>query len=390
MYNRKTIVAIIPARGGSKGIHNKNIISICNRPLISWTITQAIESQLIDHVYVSTDDSQIMQVANEYGSEIIKRPEELSQDTSRTEDAIIHVIESVVATKKSVPDIVVLLQPTSPLRKENDIDNAIKHFIDNNFDSLFSSTEVADLTLWGKLENKWESINFDYKNKKRRQDRPKQYIENGSIYISSSKNIKRTNNIVNGTIGVFEMEFWQTWEIDTIDEVDLVEFYLKKMLLGNKKVILYKEHVDLIVFDFDGVMTDNKAILLEDGSEGVIVNRGDGVGINNLKKLNVPIIILTSESNRVVKQRAKKLNLEILSNIEDKKSTLKRYVDLNGFKAQRIVYIGNDLNDLEVMKWVGFPICPSDAEQEIKEISKIILKQKGGEAVTKEVYKLFN
>jgi YrbI family 3-deoxy-D-manno-octulosonate 8-phosphate phosphatase len=182
------------------------------------------------------------------------------------------------------------------------------------------------------------------------------------------------------------MDLWQTWEIDTIDEVDLVEYFINSKLKNETKLEISKEEIELIVFDFDGVMTNNKALLMENGQEGIVINRADGVGVSNLKKMGIPMLILTSEANSVVKIRAKKLKLEILANIEDKKSTLKEYLNKNKIDRSKTIYIGNDLNDLEVMKWVGYPICPADSHNRIKEISKIILDVNGGEGVTRTLF----
>ena len=128
------------------------------------------------------------------------------------------------------PDIVVFLQATSPLRKIDDINNAINLFINEEADSLFSISSLADLTIW-QFNNKWESLNFNYKDRKRRQDMPNNYIENGSIYIFTPDILKKYNNRLGGKIVAYEMEFWQTWEIDAIDEVELVEFYMKRYKL---------------------------------------------------------------------------------------------------------------------------------------------------------------
>jgi len=388
MYNNKNIIAIIPARGGSKGIRNKNIIDFCNKPLIAWTIEQAKMSKYLDGVFVSSDSENIISIAQKYGSRTITRPSEISCDDSRTEDALIHALDQINNEFDKNETILLVLQTTSPLREHDDIDIAIELYFSKEFDSLFSATRIEDLTIWENNNGHWDSVNFNYKNKLRRQDRPAQYIENGAIYITVPSIIKNNNNIIGGKIGVYQMEFWQSWEIDTIEEVDLVRFFFEKHIIEKIEVNIDLEDIDLIVFDFDGVMTDNRAILLEDGTEGVIINRGDGVGINNLKKFNIPIMILTSESNNVVKKRAEKLNLKIISNIENKKTSLENYLNTISINHEKVMFVGNDLNDSEVMKWVGLPVCPADAHPAIKQISKIVLPEKGGEAISRKIYDL--
>ena len=143
--------------------------------------------------------------------------------------------------------------------------------------------------------------------------------------------------------------------------------------------------IDLIVYDFDGVMTDNRVIIFQDGTEAVIVNRADGLGVDYFRGLGIPQLILSTETNPVVNARAAKLRIEVINSCKDKKLALEDYCIQHGYNLSRVVYIGNDLNDLEVMKIVGFPIAPTDAHPKIKRLSKLVTKAKGGEGVVKEV-----
>ncbi|MBV5304217.1 MAG: acylneuraminate cytidylyltransferase family protein, partial [Chlorobium sp.] len=130
---------------------------------------------------------------------------------------------------------VVFLQATSPLRRAGDIDAAVEVFRREGADSLISVTKADDLTLWESREGKWASVNFDYRNRGMRQDRPTQFIENGSIYIFTPETLATFNNRIGEKLSAYEMEFWQTWEIDTIDEIDLIEYYLYKKNLANQE-----------------------------------------------------------------------------------------------------------------------------------------------------------
>jgi YrbI family 3-deoxy-D-manno-octulosonate 8-phosphate phosphatase len=143
--------------------------------------------------------------------------------------------------------------------------------------------------------------------------------------------------------------------------------------------------IDLIVYDFDGVMTDNRVIVFQDGTEAVIVNRADGLGVERLRALGIPQLILSTETNSVVGARAAKLGLEVIASCKDKKIALKNYCDQNDYDLQKVVYVGNDLNDLEVMKIVGFSIAPVDAHPDIKSLAKLVTKTKGGEGVIREL-----
>ena len=145
------------------------------------------------------------------------------------------------------------------------------------------------------------------------------------------------------------------------------------------------QDIDLIVYDFDGVMTDNSVLVFQDGTEAIIANRADGLGVDLIKKLNIKQLILSTETNSVVQARADKLGLEVIASCKDKKSALEEYCLENGFDLKKIIYVGNDLNDLEAMKIVGYPVAPADAYHEILKIASLITKAKGGEGVVREL-----
>jgi 3-deoxy-D-manno-octulosonate 8-phosphate phosphatase (KDO 8-P phosphatase) len=157
------------------------------------------------------------------------------------------------------------------------------------------------------------------------------------------------------------------------------------MFHRRKRDAMQQGQIDLIVYDFDGVMTDNRVIVFQDGTEAVIVNRADGLGVARLRNLGIPQLILSTETNPVVIARAAKLRLEVIASCKDKKKALENYCAQKGYDLHRVMYIGNDLNDLEVMKIVGFSVAPADAHSNIKKIAKLITEAKGGEGVVKEL-----
>lgn len=145
------------------------------------------------------------------------------------------------------------------------------------------------------------------------------------------------------------------------------------------------ETIKLIVYDFDGVMTNNSVILREDGLESVIVNRSDGLAVEIIKKMGIQQLILSKENNKVVASRAKKLNIPVLHGIDNKKDALSKYCKEHDIDMGSVVYIGNDINDVEVMRTVGFPLCPQDAYAEVKAVSKFIIPEVGGSGVVREL-----
>jgi len=180
------IIAIIPARGGSKGISHKNILLLAGKPLIAYTIDYALKSKYIDTVVVSTEDKEIAAISSKYGAEIVKRPAILTQDNSPTIDAVFHVLESLkIQDEKQT--VVVLLQSTSPLRNSLDIDNAIELFLKNECDSVISVCESEHPPFWAyNIDDQYLKPLFENNYlRMRRQDLPKSYMPNGAIYIST-------------------------------------------------------------------------------------------------------------------------------------------------------------------------------------------------------------
>jgi len=215
------IIAIIPARGGSKGIPHKNVCLLAGKPLITYTIESAQKSKYISNVFVSTEDPEIMQVAKRSGAEIIERPTELAADNSPTIDTVIHALE-YLETKKVTFDIVVLLQATSPLRNETDIDNAIDIFIRNKCDSVISVCENEHPPYWCyKIKNHYLNPIFDENHsQKRRQDLPVTYRPNGAIYIAKHYTIREKKDFMGSKSIPYVMNIEKSLDIDT--EFDLL------------------------------------------------------------------------------------------------------------------------------------------------------------------------
>jgi 3-deoxy-D-manno-octulosonate 8-phosphate phosphatase (KDO 8-P phosphatase) len=146
-----------------------------------------------------------------------------------------------------------------------------------------------------------------------------------------------------------------------------------------------KNLIDAIIFDFDGVLTDNLVYINQDGNESVCCNRSDGFAIDVLRKLKIPCYILSTEKNKVVKMRANKLQIEAIQGVNDKAKEVKNFSNLNNYKLDKVLYVGNDLNDYEAMKLCGYSVCPSDSHSEIKKIADIVLKSGGGKGVVREI-----
>lgn len=225
----KKIVCIIPARGGSKGIPKKNIINFLGKPLIQFSIENAKNSKYDIDIYVSSDCDEILGITQECGAKSIKRPSDLSSDVATSESALLHAIDTI--ERHSDFDVCVFLQATSPLRHARDIDDAIDKLIVENLDAVFSGALLEDFLIWQKnSKDNLESVNYDYTNRQRRQDRKHQFVENGSIYVFRKDSFKKTKNRIHGKFDVSLMEPWKNFEIDSLNDLEICELiYDKKM-----------------------------------------------------------------------------------------------------------------------------------------------------------------
>lgn len=230
----KKIIAIIPARGGSKGLPGKNIKPLLGKPLIAWTIEQARKSKYIDKLIVSTDDKKIAEISKRYGAEVpFLRPKELAKDNSSTSDAIVHAI-NWFEKKGEYFDIIVWLEPTSPLRNENDIDNAIKLLVKNfvKADSLVSLgvVQLEKPQILKKIERGFVT-SFIKTPKKlcRRQQLPEVYFPYGVIYMSKINAFKKNRTFYQKKTIPYFIDRWQSYEID-----DMCDFLCNEIILKNK------------------------------------------------------------------------------------------------------------------------------------------------------------
>ena len=379
------VIAIIPARGGSKGIARKNVRQLAGKPLISHTLLQAKQTPGLDRVIVSTDDPEIGAISKKLGVEVIWRPKEISGDTATSESALVHVLEHLRDTENYEPELVVFLQATSPLRQEQDIQKAMETLATDQADSLFSASPVHGF-IWRSVAETLTPVNYDPSQRKRRQDLVETiWEENGSIYIFKPWVLRKYNSRLGGKIAVYPMDKLDSFQVDEPDDLRLIE-----TIIAGRKTQRKQEHADLgmvrlLVLDFDGVMTDNRVLVDESGTESVYCHRGDGWGIAHLTAAGVEVVVLSTEKNPVVGARCQKLGIEYIQGSDDKLSALKEMVQKRSMLPNQIAYIGNDINDLDCMQWVGIPIAVADAVDEVKEVSTIATHREGGRGAVREV-----
>ena len=238
---KKNFVAIIPARAKSTELKDKNVIKIKKHPLISYSIEAAKRSKFIKKIFVTTDGKKIAKISKAYGAIVIKRPKSLSGNVIMPDASIAHAINYIEKNINVSFENVVFLQPTSPLRKYSDIDNAIKLFKKNNADSLFSSVDINPL-VWKIKKNKIRPLNYNYKNRIRRQDTTEQnVVENGSIYITNKNIFKKYKSRLGGKIITYIMDSWSIFEIDYKKDLEIISSLLSAKLIKSNKMIIPKK-----------------------------------------------------------------------------------------------------------------------------------------------------
>jgi N-acylneuraminate cytidylyltransferase len=220
-----SVVAVIPARGGSKGILRKNIRLVAGKPLIVHTIEQAMQSKWVTETVVSTDDDEIASVSEAAGVMVVRRPADISGDRASSESALMHAIESLLQQGRTLPDLTVFLQCTSPVRRPGDIDAAVATLLQKRADSLLSVSPNHQF-LWTEEGGEARSINYDFRNRPRRQDMAQQYVENGSIYVFRTEALLDSGNRLSGKVALYLMDEEAALDIDTMLDMRLVELIL--------------------------------------------------------------------------------------------------------------------------------------------------------------------
>jgi YrbI family 3-deoxy-D-manno-octulosonate 8-phosphate phosphatase len=375
-------VAIIPARGGSKGIPRKNISVVAGKPLVAYTIEHAKATPAIDRVVVSTDTPDIAAVATRYGAEVVWRPAEISGDGASSESAMLHALDELAVRDGYRPDLVVLLQATSPVRHAQDVQRAIDMLTTQGADSLFSACVLHGF-LWRENGEGVSSISYDYRARRPRQELAQDLVENGSIYVTRHDLLRATGNRLGGRIAVYRMDPLDSFQVDQPPDLAIVERVLRWR--GHAASPLHLVDVDLLVLDFDGVMTDDRVLVDQHGTEAVWCHRGDGWGIARLRDAGVGIVVLSTEANPVVGVRCRKLRIDAVQACDDKLSTLQQLASARRVPSSRIAYVGNDVNDLACLQWVGMPIAVADAAPDVRAACRYVTSRAGGRGAVREV-----
>ena len=400
MVKRPEVLAVIPARGGSKGISRTNIKPFAGYPLIAYSIAAGLQSELTTRVIVSTDDEEIAAVARKWGAQTpFLRPAEFAADNTLDLPVFQHALKWLKEHEGYVPDVVVQLRPTSPARPVGMVDEAIRLLLDHPEADSVRGVVPADENphkMWrvdtetGLMHGLLKVEGIDEPYNAPRQKLPPVYWQTGHIdAIRPERTFMAGDSMSGKNILPLFLDPSYTIDIDTpfdwmryewlVTHADLDMVWPGKARRGIPK------KVDLVVMDFDGVMTDDCVIVDQNGIESVRCSRADGMGIRLLRESGMKIIVLSTERNPVVMTRCKKLNLECIHGVLKKGEILANYMKEKEIAPQNVIYIGNDINDLPCFPVVGCAVVPADANPEVKKEADLVLVHNGGEGAVREL-----
>jgi YrbI family 3-deoxy-D-manno-octulosonate 8-phosphate phosphatase len=372
-----SVVAIIPARGGSKGVPGKNLRRVGGVPLIVRAVDAARSSRLVDRVIVTTDDPRIAAAARSAGAQIVDRPAWLSGDQASSDSALLHALDQLGGD----PEVLVFIQATSPFVNAAEFDEAIERVRSGWEDVVFSANETYAY-LWQLSDIGATGVNHEASMRLRRQDREPHYQETGAFYVMRTAGFREAGFRFFGRVGVTVVDGRTAIEIDSQDELELANALapLLDPSLDGRTIT-----VDAVVTDFDGVHTDDRVLVGADGSEFVTTSRADGLGVQLLRECGIPVLILSAETNPVVAARAAKLRVDVLQGITDKAAALEAWADAKGIELDRVAYLGNDINDLGCLELVGWPIAVPGAVPEVIAAARVVLETPGGYGAVREL-----
>ena len=390
------ILALIPARGGSKGIPRKNIKNLGGHPLIAYSIAAGMKSKLVTRTIVSTDDEEIARKAREYGAEVpFLRPEEFARDDTRDLPVFHHVLSWLRENEDYQPEVVVQLRPTSPFRPPVLVDEAVQKLLENPGASSVRGivpSKQNPYKMWmvqdgGMMEPLLDTKFIEPYNMPR-QELPETFWQTGHI------DAIRAQTILDGSMSgenvyACQIDPWFSVDLDSLLDWEGAESRIST--LGNDIIspdgfsFTIPKDIALLVLDFDGVMTDDRVYVNQHGEETVAAHRGDGMGIARLKKAGVEVIILSKEKNLVVKARGDKLKTPVYQSIDDKGKKLAEIIKKKGLSSEQIVYVGNDVNDLPCFPLVGLAVAVADAHSAVLDQAGLVLRKKGGYGAVREI-----
>ncbi|MGW1129207.1 cytidylyltransferase domain-containing protein [Streptomyces sp. NPDC002526] len=390
--NRPTVLAVIPARGGSKGVPAKNLARVGGVPLVARAVNACLASGEVTDVVVTTDAPAVAEAARAAAEALgesarlhcVQRPEEIAGDTATSEAAVLHALDAYEALRGRTADVVLLVQCTSPFVTREDIDGVAAAVAREGADTAVTVAPFHGF-LWRDgtaVEDHNYGVNHDKRVRPRRQDRPEDLLETGAAYAMDAAGFRTHRHRFFGHTALVRTDPARVLEID--DPHDLARARALAPLLDPAPLPTLDD-IDAVVLDFDGTQTDDRVLVDSDGRETVAVHRGDGLGIAALRKAGVPLLILSTEQNPVVAARAHKLRVPVLHGIDRKDLALKQWCDEQSLAPERVMYVGNDVNDLPCFALAGWPVAVASAHDSVRAAARAVTTTPGGSGAIREI-----
>ncbi|MFG2786897.1 cytidylyltransferase domain-containing protein [Streptomyces sp. NPDC048419] len=398
----RRVLAVIPARGGSKGVPAKNLLPVGGVPLVARAVRECRASRLVTDVVVSTDDQAIAAAAREAGAEIVLRPAAIAGDTATSEAAVLHAMDAHEALHGSPVDVVLLVQCTSPFIIREDVDGVVEAVVQNGADTAHTvapfhgfvwrdADSTDDMAVAGSVAEADAAtgggygVNHDKSFRPRRQDRPQDFLETGAVYGMDAAGFRKHQHRFFGRTELVRTDPARVLEIDDPHDMARARALAPLFDADRPGSLPTADDVDAVVLDFDGTQTDDRVLIDADGKEFVSVHRGDGLGIAALRKSGLNMLILSTEKNPVVAARARKLQIPVLHGIDRKDLALKQWCEEQGIAPERVLYVGNDVNDLPCFALVGWPVAVASAHDVVRGAARAVTTVPGGDGAIREI-----
>ncbi len=377
------LVAIVPARGGSKGIPGKNVRPFCGKPLLYWVCRAAQDCAAIDAVYVSTDNDEIAAVARGLGLDkvrVIDRAPETATDTASTESVLLDFAARVDFTH------LLLLQATSPLLTSPELDAAAARLAAGACDSVFSAVRQKRFRWTVDESGAAHPENYDPLTRPRRQDHDGFLVENGAFYLTSRERLLASGCRMSGRTEIVEMPEETYFELDDLTDWTIMEGLMRRREQARHGALRERmRKIRLVASDVDGCLTDSGMYYAEHGEEIKKFNTRDGLGFRLLREAGYQTAIITLENTALMQRRAAKMGVEELhQSASDKVAVMAGILRRYGLDWSEVAYLGDDRGDLALLAQVGVSACPADAIVEARETVDLVLQSPGGAGAFRE------
>lgn len=395
MVNRG-VLALIPARGGSRSIPRKNIRRLNGVPLIAYSIQAGLDASSVDRVIVSTDDEEIAALARRCGAEVpFLRPAELAGDLTTDLPVFLHALDWLEKTEGWNPEVVVQLRPTSPLRPVGLVDAAVATLREgvglHAVRSVMPSRQNP-YKMWRRHEDgRLVPLLTDQGPEGCNQPRqllPETFWQTGHVDVAQVSTLRDLKSMIGTELGAVHVDPAYECDLDTEADWQRTSRVLRDFpspRVNPADAVRWPTDPRLVVFDFDGVFTDNRVWVTEGEREWVACSRADGIGLARLRALGLETRVLSTEPHPVVAERCRKLGIPCDHGVADKGAKLAALMTERRLQPHHVIYVGNDVNDRGCLQLAGCAVVVADAHQDVVGDADVILEQRGGHGAVREL-----